>query len=196
MSSEKNPTRTRILSATRTLLETQGTAAVRMSDIAKAAKISRQALYLHFPNRAELLRATVRWLDEVYDIEERLRPSRSAPDGRTRLNAWISVWGGYIPQIQGVARALQAMRDTDAEAKAAWDDRMTAVRHGCAAVVSALVADGLLTPDLAEDEATDLLHALLSVQTWEQLCKDSAWPQERYIAVMQQTAERALIRTV
>ena len=54
MSSEKNSTKFRILEATRKLLES-GDKNVRMSDIAKAVGISRQALYLHYPNRADLL---------------------------------------------------------------------------------------------------------------------------------------------
>ncbi len=166
---------------------------MRMSDIAKAAKISRQALYLHFPNRAELLVATVRYLDEAHDVEARLAPSRQAADARTRLAEWVGAWGGYIGEIYGVARALMAMRDTDAEARAAWDDRMQAVRHGCAAAVRALATEGLLRPDLTEEEATDLLWTLLSVPSWEQLCITQGWSAERYVGVMQSTAERLLI---
>ena len=106
MSSKKNPTRDRILKTTWELLEDGGASAVRMSDIAKAAKISRQALYLHFPNRAELLVATTRYLDEVYDIEGKLAASRAAPTGRARLHEWVVVWGNYIPKIYGIAKAL------------------------------------------------------------------------------------------
>jgi AcrR family transcriptional regulator len=191
MSSESTSTRSRILAATRALLETAG--AVRMSDIAKAADISRQALYLHFDNRADLLVATVRYLDEVHDVESRLAPSRTAASGTERLQAWIEAWGGYIPEIHGVAKALLAMRDSDDAAKAAWDDRMAAMRDGCAAVVMALVRDGTLTPDMTQEEATDLLWALLSVQTWEHLCIDCGWSLERYIAAMQNTARQALV---
>ena len=87
MSSENNPTRERILKSTWSLLEAGGASSVRMSDIAKAAKISRQALYLHFPNRAELLVATTRYLDEVYDVDTRLLASRTAKTGTDRLSA-------------------------------------------------------------------------------------------------------------
>ncbi len=55
MSSENIETRTRILDATVRMLEEQGGRGVRMGDIAKAAGISRQAVYLHFSSRAELL---------------------------------------------------------------------------------------------------------------------------------------------
>jgi len=75
-------TRTRILKSAWKLLEAEGANAVRMGDIAKAAGISRQALYLHFPARADLLIATTRYLDEVYDIESKLAPSRTAASYR------------------------------------------------------------------------------------------------------------------
>lgn len=61
-----------------------------MSDIAKAVGISRQALYLHFPTRAELLIATTRHIDSVKNIDARLADSRVATSGRDRLVSFIS----------------------------------------------------------------------------------------------------------
>lgn len=194
MSSEKISTRSKILQATWKLLEDGGGGAVRMSDIAKAVKISRQALYLHFPNRADLLIATTRYLDEVHDIESKLSASRNATSGTDRLEKWVDVWGNYIPKIYGIGKALIAMKDTDEEAAAAWNDRMQAVRHGCAAAVAALNADDMLNANLTEDEATDLLWTLLSVRSWEQLRMECGWSQERYIAQMKDITARALVR--
>ena len=192
--SRRNPTtRTRILDAAWKLLESGAVRGVRMSDIAKAAGISRQALYLHFPSRAELLVATTRHVDEVKDVDSRLSESRSAT-GPARLDAFVAAWGNYIPEVHGVLRALAAMMETDSEARAAYDDRMQAVRHGCAAAVAALVTDGHLAPGLTEAEATDLLWALLSVETWGRLTRDCGWSQARYVEAMQQTVRAALVR--
>jgi len=164
-----------------------------MSDIAKAAGISRQALYLHFPNRAELLVATTRHIDVVKNVDARLERSRSATSGVERLHAFIEGWGGYIPQIHGMSVALRAMRSTDKEAAAAWNDRMKAVRHGCEAAVQAISLDGSLTRDLTEDAATDLLWTLLSVENWERLVRDCGWTQSAYEKTIKQTAEAALL---
>ncbi len=166
--------------------------ATRMADIAKAAGISRQALYLHFPNRGELLIATARYLDEVKNVDRMLVASRSATSGRARLEAYIDAWGGYIPEIYGMAKAFWAMMDTDAEARAAWTDRMDAVRHGCAAAVAALAADGDLKDGLTKPAGTDLLAMLLSVRNWEYLTQDRGWSQKRYIAAMKSTAQESL----
>lgn len=193
MSSKNITTRHRILQSTLSLLEEGGGGAVRMADIAKASKISRQALYLHFANRTELLVATTRYLDEIYDSDARLEKSRSMKSGVDRLGAWIEVWGDHIPRIYGVAKALLAMRDSDQEARIAWDDRMQAVRHGCAAVVSMLVADGMLKDGLTKAEATDLLWTLMSVQNWGMLRYECHWSQDRYIKAMKTLTKQALV---
>ncbi|QUS57090.1 TetR/AcrR family transcriptional regulator [Pseudovibrio brasiliensis] len=195
MSSQNIPTRDRILKSTWQLLEAGNGNAVRMSDIAKAAKISRQALYLHFPNRADLLTATTRYLDEVHDIEAKLAKSRGAASGTDRLEAWVETWGNYIPTIFGVAKALMAMQETDEEAAAAWNDRILAIRDGCEKAVQALKADGKLTDKMSEEEATDLLLTLLSVRNWEQLRITCNWTQDRYIDMMQQLTAQALVKS-
>ena len=190
MSSDGNGTRERILEAAWRLLEAGRGAGVRMGDIAREAGISRQAVYLHFATRAELLVATTRYIDRVKDVETRLASSRAAASGVARLDAFIDA---YIPEIYPVAHALLAMKDTDEAARHAWDDRMRAVREGCAAAVEALAADGVLTPDYSPAQATDLLWTLLSVRNWEQLVLESGWSRARYLTAMKSVAHRTFV---
>jgi len=193
MSSGNPETRTRILKAALNLLEASQGREVHMTDIARRAGITRQALYLHFATRAELLIAVTHHLDAVKGVDDRLVHSRTARIGLERLDAFIEAWGGYIPEIYAVARALLAMKDTDAAARQAWDDRMQAMREGCAAAIGALDRDGVLSPDHAPTEATDILWTLLSVRNWEQLTSDCGWTQERYIKRMKALARRILV---
>ena len=192
MSSAQPDTRERILTAAWTLLEEGGGRGVRMADVARQAGLSRQAVYLHFPSRAELLIATTRYIDAVKDVEGRLAECRAAVGGFARMEAFIRAWCAYIPEVHGVCGALLAMRDSDAEAAAAWDDRMDALREGCAAVVRDLAADGSLRADLDGEAATDLLWTLVSVRNWEHLIGDRGWSQERYVAAMVMMARRVL----
>ena len=74
MSSQDIETRTRILQASVRLLEAQRGQSVRMGDIAREAGISRQAVYLHFASRAELLEATTQYLDERLGLEKTAGP--------------------------------------------------------------------------------------------------------------------------
>ncbi len=180
MSSKSNETRNRILDAAWKLLEAGQGQGVRMSDIAKQAGISRQALYLHFSKRSELLIATTRYIDEVKNVEARLEASRLASGGRERLNAYIDAWSHYIPEIYGVARALLSMKETDEAAAMAWDDRMSAFREGCEAAITALHKDGELMPVYSVQQATDILWTLLSVRNWEQFTVDCGWSRKKY----------------
>ncbi len=192
MSRKSTETRKRILESAISLLESEATSAVRMSDIAKTAGLSRQAVYLHFPKRADLLIAAARHLDEVNNTDARLAASRSATTGLDRLDAYIEAWGNFVPQIYGVAKALLAMKDTDEEAKMAWNDRMSAFRQGCEAVVKAMENDGSLTQTWTVKQATDLLWTLMSVRNWELLRQECGWSKEEYISSVQETARRIL----
>jgi AcrR family transcriptional regulator len=193
MSSENIETRTRILDATVRMLEEHGGRGVRMGDIAKAAGISRQAVYLHFASRAELLVAATRYLDEVLDVDRRLAPSRAATSGAERLALYIDCWGHYIPEIHGVAKALLLAKDTDEAAAAAWDDRMLAMRDGCRAAIEALHSDGNLAPEWTPKRATDVLWTMLLVPNWENLTGECGWSTQQYVRWMKAVAKRTFI---
>jgi len=192
MSSVSTPTRQKILKATLALLEAGDGNAVRMGDVAKRAGISRQALYLHFKNRAELLIAATYYLDEIKGAEARLAPSRNAHSGTERLEAYIKAWAGYLPEIYGMATALMAMSDHDSAAAAAWEERMQDMREGCAAAMTALSAENRLA--MPEKDATDLLWTLLSVRNWAQLTKACGWTQAQYLDTITATAGRLFVK--
>lgn len=193
MSSGNPDTRRKILDAAWRALESGDTKSTRMGDIAKLAGVSRQALYLHFPARTDLLVAVTHHIDQIKDVDGRLARSRSASSGRERLDSFIDAWGNYIPEIAGVARALLAMRTADPDAGPAWDDRMRAVRHGCEAAVKALEADGDLSRDYTPELATDVLWTMLSFENWTRLRNDCGWSQKKYVTLMKAMARRLLV---
>jgi AcrR family transcriptional regulator len=193
MSREKLDTRSHILETALATLEKKGGKGVRMADIAKLAGVSRQAVYLHFSSRAELLNAATKYLDELLDVDARLMPSRLAKTGTKRLALYIECWGNYIPNIYGVAKALIMDLETDEAAATAWNDRMAAMRHGCQAIIDALQDDGKLQPHWTSDAATDMLWTLLSIQNWESLTMTCNWSTEEYIQHLQQVTARMLI---
>jgi AcrR family transcriptional regulator len=193
MSSENLNTRDRILNAAWRLLEENPRKNVRMSDIAKKAEISRQAVYLHFTTRAELLIATTRYLDDLLKISDQMVPIRTAQTGVEAMHAFIDVWGNHIPQIYGIARALLVMKDVDAAANEAWQDRMNAVHEECEGIVHALNRDGALAKGYTVDRAADILSMLLSVRNWEQLTLARGWSQAEYVAELKTLANRAVL---
>ena len=193
MSSENIEPRTRIPEATVQMLERGGGRGVRMGDIATAAGISRQAVYLHFASRTELLVATTKYVDEVLDADRRLAPSRAATSGVKRLELYIESWGRYIPEIYSVAKALMSAQDSDEAAAAAWKDRMLAMRDGCRAAVEALHADGTLASEWTPKIATDALWTMLLVPNWENLTIECGWSTQQYIRWMKTLATRTFV---
>ncbi|MGI9463950.1 MAG: TetR/AcrR family transcriptional regulator [Aestuariivirgaceae bacterium] len=193
MSSHNPETRQRILKAALELMEASQGSGVRMVDIARRAGITRQALYLHFATRAELLIATTFYFDELKGSDERLVPSRAAQTGSERLDAFIEAWGTYIPEIYGIAKAFLAMKDTDEAAAKAWDQRMHDMHEGCQAAIDALDRDNMLSPGHSPQQATDILWTMLSVRNWEQLTIECGWPQKKYIETLKSLARHIFV---
>ncbi|OUS31196.1 hypothetical protein A9R01_11760 ['Osedax' symbiont bacterium Rs2_46_30_T18] len=193
MSSEAIETREKILKATVRMIEDRGGSGVRMGAIAKAAGISRQAVYLHFASRLELLVATMQYLGDVLNVDGRLAPSRAADTGVERLALYIESLGYFIPEIYGVAKAMLLAQDGDEAAAAAWKNRMLAMREGCHAAILALDADGTLAKEWQVQQATDVLWTMLSVQNWEHLVHECGWSTQEYIEGIKTMANRTFV---
>jgi len=193
MSSNAPDTRTKILQATWKMMEERRGVGVRMSDIAKAAGISRQAVYLHFATRVELLGETTKYVDKIKGLDQRLKVVTEAKDAITMMNAYVDVWGNYLPEIHGLAGALFAVREVDAAAKAAWDECMSCHRAGCADIVNALKSEGKLAAAWDDSTATEMIWVLLSFQTWEQLTVECGWPNPQYIKWMKKVLTQTFV---
>lgn len=190
---EAMDTRERILYIAWRMLEERRGQSVRLEDIAKAAGVSRQAIYLHFGSRSELFIATVRYVDERLGLMEQIRAICEA-EGDIGMAAYISWWANYIPDIYGLAKALLALRETDEAAAAAWNDRMQALYDGCLQIMRTVERAGSLAAGWTAERAADFFWALLSIDTWERLTIDRGWSKEQYIERMQAAANRALTR--
>lgn len=194
MSSIIFSTREKIIeTAANLLLESSGKG-VRMADIARSTGVSRQAVYLHFPSRGELMIAAVRHLDDVSGMEDRLKKFREAGSGIEILEAFVEFMGEHIDSIYGVAKAIMAVRHTDEAAAAAWEDRMTSVRNGCRRTIETIEHEGMLSPDWTVDEAVDLMWTMLSIENWERLTVDCGWKTGEYVDRMKEVLKRTILR--
>ena len=177
--SSKN-SRTRILDAALTLITRRGEAGVTMADIAKAARLSRQAVYLHFADRADLLVALVRHVDEKRGLPQEIQKIADAPSGVAAMQQMVSLQARLNPGVWAVARAVDAVRRTDKAAERSWQDRLQSRLEGCRAVVSRLAHEGVLRKDLDPRAAADLLWTLTSLRTWEDLVLQRGWTAAEY----------------
>ncbi|MBR9650914.1 TetR/AcrR family transcriptional regulator [Thalassobius aquimarinus] len=167
---------------------------MRMIDVAKAAGVTRQTVYAHFSNRSEMLIAAILHFGDQLDIDDRLAPSRAAPDGRSRLTAYTRAMLEFFPAIYPLKQSLMRMGGSDEEAKSAWEDRIRAMKEGCAAAVRALKSDGVLLDHLSEARATDLYFTLLNMDGWAHCVLENGWPEADYLAEMQRVTHLALVK--
>lgn len=172
--------RDRILDAALRLIRARGDAGVTMAQIAKAARLSRQAVYLHFADRATLMIAVARRVHESLGIPADLQRVMNAPTGIQMIEEMVSLQTRRNPEVWAVARAVDAVRRTDAAAARAWQDRLQSRLAGCRAVVSRLEAEGSLRPGLAPSIAADLLWTMMSLRMWEDLVLEREWSPEQY----------------
>lgn len=184
----------RILIAARQLLESQAWAGVGLAEVAHAAGVSRQAIYLHFGSRPTLLLALVEYVDQVEGLGELVAEVEAAPTGRERLDrlAWLN--SIYEPRIRAVVMAHDAARHDDPDLEQAWQDRMERRRGLYRRVVKRLEEEGALAEGLSRKEAVDLLWALLAPRVHQDLVGDRGWSAGRYERRMREVLRGALLR--
>jgi hypothetical protein len=108
------------------------------------------------------------------------------------IEAMMALQARLNPAVWAVARALDAVRRTDAAAERAWQDRLDNRLGGCRGVVARLEAEGNLRPGLDVVAAADLLWTMTSLRMWEDLVLGRSWPPKRY----QQHVTRLLLETL
>src|SRR2546423_9702768 len=115
-----------------------------MSALARAVGISRQALYLHFPDRASVLLALVAHVDQQEDLQAGLHAVQGAPDAEAQIRAWAQMQAWRNPRIAPFARALDQSRHTGQAASDAWRDRTDDRMRGALVITTRLRGEGRL----------------------------------------------------
>jgi AcrR family transcriptional regulator len=173
-------TKTRILDAALALITKREGANVSMARIARAARVSRQGMYLHFADRADLMLAVVRHADEKRGLAAEIRKVSEAPTGVAAMCEMVSVQARMNPGIWAIARAVDAVRRTDAAAERSWQDRLSHRLQGCRQIVARMHQEGVLRPGISQETATDLLWSITSLRTWEDLVLERGWTAAQY----------------
>jgi len=185
-------TRARILAATWKLIGKSRDLKVRIADIAAAAGVSRQAVYLHFGNRANLLLAAVQYRDSQSPTEPIRRAATEDPAPEALAN-FVMAWFAHIPRIQPVAHLLSAASLTDPEAKVAWEDRMDLLRRHSLTLSTRLGAAGLLKPEWTVERAADWIWHCTHLDGWRHLVGERGWDPAEYGRQVSASLQRDLL---
>jgi AcrR family transcriptional regulator len=186
-------TRTRILKAATKLLR-KDPGAVRMEDVARAADVSRQALYLHFENRTALLVAATAHLDDELGFQERIQPILQAKTGSQALERMAEFLGSYLPIVQPLIDAFTVGRTTDPAVQAAFVDRTENRRGGCRQIVAWLIRDKELAKDLDAASAEELLMGLTSYELWREWVVAGKMSHEQYLVQLKRLLKKSMLR--
>ncbi len=185
-------TRARILASAWELVAERGSN-LKLTEVAKRAGVSRQALYLHFGDRTGLLLALVDHMDETFDLGQSLAHVRAAPTAfellRRAMRLNTEFWAAAYP----VAQVLEAAQYDDEALGVAWRDRMQARQMAFAAMIQQISDHGFLAEEWTVGDAAELLYAVAHVDTWRLLIRELAWTDDRYVEAMTQLLGRSLV---
>jgi AcrR family transcriptional regulator len=185
-------TRDRILGATWDLVTEQG-AQLRLTDVAARASVSRQAVYLHFGDRAGLLIALVQHMDRTLDLGTSLAEVHAAPDGASLLAAAMRLNTRFWGQVLPVAQVLEAAQHDDEALRTAWRDRMRFRQATFRVMIEALADRGELAEEWSVQDAAAMLYAIAHFDTWRELVVELGWSDEHYVGSMTHVLCRALL---
>ncbi len=173
-------TRQRICEAALRLIVKRGGVDVPLADVAKAARVSRQALYLHFKDRAALFLAVAQHADDKRGLPAAIRRLQQATTGVEALRSMAATRAALNPEIWPLARILDGVRREDPAAEVILQQRRVGRLGACRLIVEQLARDGSLRADLEPAIAADLLWALTSLRTWEDLVLVRGWTAAQY----------------
>jgi AcrR family transcriptional regulator len=187
-------TRRRICEAALRLVSRRGGSDVTLATVARAAGVSRQALYLHFANRSDLFVALVQYADERRGLSAAIQQIEEAPSALAALQAMASLQATMNPSIWPLARLIESIRREDAAAERSWQDRLSHRFDGCRAMVARLEKEHALRPGLDPVLAAELLWTLTSLRTWEDLVLLRGWTASQYEERMTKLLLDVLVR--
>lgn len=180
MSTNRLETRSGLLGAARSLFEERGYHDVGLEEIGAAAGVSRQAVYLHFGSKAQLLVELFRWVEEQEHLGDLLEPVFAAPDGVDSLSLLVDAHARFEPGIAKIADVAEAARRTAPEMDELVRGRMELRHQGMRQIVARIHAQGRLRSGWTVNDATGFVWTLLSPESHRLLVSELGWSNQRW----------------
>jgi AcrR family transcriptional regulator len=162
-------TRARVVEAAAPLLVERGYLETTMADLARAAGVAVQTLYLSFGSKAAVLEAT---LDVV--APDQASGWTDDADAATVLAEHVAVTCAAVERRHPLDAVLRAAA-ADPEPAAILAEARQAALAAHARAVDELAERAGFTPHLSLQRATDVMAALLSPETYALLVVEQGW---------------------
>ncbi len=170
----------RILDAAEKLILERGFDGVGVETVARAAGVSRQAVYDKFGSKGGLLKAMTARVEERLGIAQTVAAVAAKSDGLSKLTALFDLSLVSEPGVAPFVRVIYAARLHDETAAALWTDRMTARYAAMRNVVEQLDKEGRLRPGLTVGRGADILWSILNPLHYDNLVVARGWTIEEY----------------
>ena len=174
-------TRTQILEAARAMFEEVGYYDAGLGAVAKKAGVSRQAIYLHFPSKAELLTALhlhIFATDVVPALER--HPVTDAGSALDALDAMIAVDVEVASKVWRIHEALQMARRRHPEVEETLRPREEKRYSEMLDLGRRLKRERALPPNIGVGMFADMLWGLMNIGTYRNLVIERGWSLEQY----------------
>jgi AcrR family transcriptional regulator len=185
-------TRRKILEASWEVMKERG-AAIRLSDVATRAGVSRQAVYLHFGDRAGLILGLVRYMDETLGLGASLQHVFSAATGVEALERVVALHRTFNLRIDPIAQVLDAGQYDDQALGKAWRERLEFRRSHHRQIIERIYEERKLPKQWSPEAAGDLLFAITLPAVWRELVRNLGWTPQQAEQAMSLLVRRAFV---
>ena len=180
--------RERILKAARELLTDDDAEAFSIDAVARRAGVARMTIYNQFESRAGLLEALFDSLAANGPFG-RMADVFRQEDPIAALDEYVAIFGRFWTMHRGAHRRLRAAAMHDAELAAAIESRNERRRKGITEMLRRL--GDRARPVVPRTEVVNVLHVLLSFDTFNELAGESRTPED--IIPMMRRLTRAVL---
>jgi AcrR family transcriptional regulator len=174
-------TRTQILEAARAMFEELGYYGAGLGAVAKQAGVSRQAIYLHFASKAELLTALHAHIfaTDVVPVLER-HPVLDEMTALEALDAIVAVDVGVAAKVWRIHEALTMARRQHPEVEETLRPREEERYGELFDLGRRLRREGALPPGIGVGTFADMLWGLMNIGTYKNLVIERSWSLDQY----------------
>lgn len=178
--------RAAVVQAARALFLERGYAATTIEAISNTSDVPPATVYRLFSAKLGILKAlldaSIAGDGDAPSLLDRdsVRALLAAADPVRQLSEFAGICGQINERSAPVYRILLSAADSDPAAAALLADYTRQRQAGQGQIALSLARSGALRPELTEQDAADIIHALMSPEVYRLLVDDRAWSRERY----------------
>lgn len=178
--------RAAVVNAAGRLFVERGYGATTIDAISELADVPPATVYRLFSSKHGILKALLDTgiVGDDQDVPMARRPDvqtlLAEPDPIRQLAGFVTVTVQVNTRVAPLYWILVSAAGTDPDAAVLLDQLTGQRQQGQRLIAAALHGAGALRPELAEQDAADLIHALLSPEMYRLLVIDRGWTVDRY----------------